>query len=123
MGYAIHITRRDSSDSQTLPIALSEWRAVVEQTTGVRLANSDFQAMNPTTAEVIEIQNAGGDAEVFFPADSMWRRVFHWSPSGGVSFRAPSDFEQPTSIIRPLAAALARDLNASLIGDEGEIYD
>ncbi|MBO0695844.1 MAG: hypothetical protein J2P56_07045, partial [Verrucomicrobia bacterium] len=52
----------------------------------------------------------------------MWRRVFYWSPPGRVSFRASSDFEQPSSIIRRLAASLARDLNASLIGDEGEIY-
>jgi hypothetical protein len=121
MGYAIHITRRNLS-GETLPIALSEWRAVVQRTTGVRMANGDFQAKNPKTAEVVRIRNVGGDAEVFFPADSMWRRVFHWSPSGHISFRAPSDFEQSTSIIRRLAAALARDLNASLIGDEGEIY-
>ena len=52
MGYAIHVTRRSPS-GQTMPIALSEWRAVVERTTGVRMANGDFQATNPTTAEVI----------------------------------------------------------------------
>ena len=58
MGYAIHVTRRSPS-GQTMPIALSEWRAVVERTTGVRMANGDFQATNPTTAEVIRILNVG----------------------------------------------------------------
>jgi len=48
------------------------------------MANGDFQATNPTTAEVIRILNVGGDVEVFFPTDSTWRRVFRWSPSGRI---------------------------------------
>jgi hypothetical protein len=40
-----------------------------------------------------------------------------------ISFKAPSDFELPTAVIRRLAAELGRALNASLIGDEGEIYE
>jgi hypothetical protein len=122
MGYAIHVTRRSPS-GQTIPIALSEWRAVVERTTGVRMANGDFQATYPTTAEVLRILNVGGDVEVFFSTDATWRRVFRRSPSGRISFGAPGDFELPTSIIRGLVAGLARDLNASLIGEQGEIYD
>ena len=123
MAYAIHITRR-APDGEIVPIALSEWSAVVQQTAGVRLAEGgDFETANPKTGEVIRLHNTGGDAEVFFPAKASWQRVFRWSPSGRVWFNAPRDFDTPTSEIRRLAAELARALGASLVGDEGETYD
>jgi len=122
MAYEIHIARRDP-DGQILPIALSEWRAAAQQTPGVRVAKGDSEITNPRTGEIIRLRNAGGDAEVFFPVDAAWLRVFCWSPSGRVSFRAPRDFDLPTSLIRRVAAELARALGGSLVGDEGEIYD
>jgi hypothetical protein len=122
VGYEVHITRRNPA-GKVRPIALAEWRAVVERTAGVRMADGDFEAVNPKTAEVIRIQNVDGDVEVFFPADGTWRRLFRWSRSGRISFRAPDDFDGPASAIRCLACELARGLKASLIGDEGEIYD
>lgn len=122
MGNAIHITRRNLS-GQNLPIALSEWRAVVERTSGVRMANGGFQVTNSTTAEVVKIRNLGGDVEAFS------RPILR----GGVCFtgRLPAIsrsghlaiLSSPLRLFRRLAAALARDLIASLIGDEGGIYD
>jgi hypothetical protein len=122
MAYEIHIARRHL-DGQILPIALSEWRAAVQHTPGVRMAKGDYEITNPKTREIIGLRNAGGDAEAFFSAKAEWLRVFRWSPSGRVSFRPPGDFDLPTSSIRHLAAELARALGASLIGDEGEVYD
>jgi hypothetical protein len=122
MTYEIHIARR-TPDGQILPIALSEWRTAVQQTQNVRIAEGDFEISNPKTDEIITLRNAGGDAEVFFSAKAEWLRVFRCSPSGRISFRAPRDFDLPTSDIRRLAAKLARALGASLIGDEGEIYE
>ena len=87
------------------------------------MAEGDYEITNPKTGEIIRLRNAGGDAEAFFPAKSEWLRVFYWSPSGRISFRAPRDFDLPTSIIRRLAAELAHALGASLIGDEGEVYN
>jgi hypothetical protein len=120
MAYEIHITRRAPD---ALPIALSEWCAAVQQTPGVRMANGDYEIANPKTGEAIRLRNAGGDAEVFFSVEGNWLRVFRWSPPGDVSFSAPRDFDMPNCGIRRLAAELARALGASLIGDEGEIYD
>jgi hypothetical protein len=122
MGYTIHIERR-TSDGKNVPITLTEWCEAVKRTTGVRVANGDLAATNQMTGEVIAVRNAGGDAEVFFPEDAVWRWVFRWSPSGRISFRAPDDFSVPTSKIRLLVADLARDLDATLVGDEGEVYD
>jgi hypothetical protein len=122
MAYEIHIERR-APDGQSLPIALSEWRTAVQQTQNVRMAEGDLEITNPKTGEMIRLRNAGGDVEAFFPATAEWLRVFRWSPSGQISFAAPRDFELPTSDVRCLAAELAHALGASLIGDEGEIYD
>jgi hypothetical protein len=121
MAYEIHIARR-SSDGQVLPITLSEWCAAVEQTPDVRMTDRDYEVINPNTGKVIRLRNAGGDAEAFFPQKGDWLRVFSWSPSGRVSFRAPRDFHHPNSSTRRLAVELARALGASLVGDEGEIY-
>jgi hypothetical protein len=122
MAYAIHIRRRDPN-GQILPIAISEWRAAVQQTENVRIAEGDFRTGNPKTGEIIALRNTGGDAEVFFPAEAEWRRLFRWSPSGQVSFGAPRDFDLPTSDVRRLASKLAHALGASLVGDEGEVYE
>ena len=122
MAYAIHIKRR-APDAQSLPLELSEWRAAVARTDGVRMAEGDHRITNPKTGEIIQLRNNGGDAEVFFAGDASWRRVFRWSPPDRISFVAPRDFETPTSAIRRLALQLARDLDAVLVGDEGEIYD
>jgi hypothetical protein len=122
VAYGIHI-KRCASDGEILPIALSEWQAAVRQTPNVRMAEGDFELTNPKTGEIIRLRNDGGDAEVFFPANAAWLRVFRWSPDGRVSFNARGDFDLPTSPIRRLAAELARVLGGSLIGDEGEKYD
>jgi hypothetical protein len=122
MGYELHIERR-APDGSRLAIAVSEWRAAVERTNGARIAEGDHQTTNPRTGEVIVLRNTGGDAEVYFPADAAWRRVFRWSRSGRVSFKATPDFEESASDLRRVAIDLAGRLGALLVGDEGEIYE
>jgi hypothetical protein len=115
LAYAIHIEREP-------PITLPEWRAAVEQTSGVRMADSELDIVNPTSREVIQLGGAGVDAEVCLPNRESWARVFYWKASGHISFAAPNDFDAPDSIIRRLANELARALGARLVGDEGEVY-
>jgi hypothetical protein len=52
MAYEIHIARR-APEGQILPIALSEWRTIVQQTENVRMAEGDFEITNPKTGEII----------------------------------------------------------------------
>src|SRR6478736_1444784 len=74
MPYDLHIERTDES-----PIALSDWRAAVEGTEGVRLyAAKAHTITNPKTGEVISIGAREGDAEVFFPEIGQWHSVFRW---------------------------------------------
>jgi hypothetical protein len=96
MAYEIHIERR-GADSQRFPIVLSEWRAVVERTDGVRVAEGNVQMTIPKTGKVIRLRNDRGDAEVLFTDNAEWRRAFRWSPSGRISFRAPA---HPIALLR-----------------------
>ena len=117
MAYDLHIER-----DKDLPIALSEWRAAIESTEGVRMfADTAHTITNPKTGEVISIGARDGDAEVLFP-DGEWCSVFRWRGESAV-FAARFD---PTEIAHPVwraAVALATHLGAVIRGDEGEVYD
>ena len=117
MPYSLHLERKDRK------ISLSEWRAAVEATDGVRLHNADtHSATNPKTGENITVRAKGGDAEVFFPDSGRWHWVFLWSSSKAV-FAArfvPSETSDPAW---RAAVALAKRLGATIRGDQGEMYD
>ncbi|MCG8613289.1 MAG: hypothetical protein MI864_22490 [Pseudomonadales bacterium] len=114
MSYDLHITRDDE-------IPLDEWIAAVDSTEGVRINNEDIVMTNPQSGQEIRLVCAPGAAEVYFREQSCWHRVFSFS--GNASFRAPSDWEDPSSPIRQVTFKLARLLGASVTGDEGEIYN
>ena len=117
MGYEVHIRHVDGS-----AIGLDEWCDAVAMTEGMRLASGDAIAVNPRTKDEIRIPNQGGDVEVLFPEDDAWVRCLSWS-LGRISFRPPADFGYPDSRFRLALAALAMQLSARLVGDDGEVYD
>lgn len=117
MACEIHIERRST------PITLAEWCDVIGRTENVRIADGKHTLTNPQTGELITFGNPGGDAEVYFPVEGTWQRVLRWSRRGTISFVAPPDFAEPCSHLRRTAHALAQSLGASMVGDEGEIYD
>ena len=112
MAYDLHIERADET-----PIALSDWRAAVEATEGVRLfAAAAHTITNPKTGEVISIGAREGDTEVLFP-DGEWVSVFRGRGESAV-FAARFD---PTETSHPAwraAVALATGLGAVIRGDE-----
>lgn len=121
MAYEIHITRNVDLDKDGADITLAEWTAVVNKAEGVRLADGHYLITVPETGQVIKFTNNGGDTEVLFPGDDGWRRVFRWH-GGRVSFVAPKDFDNASTHLRQVARALAQTLQASVVGDEGELY-
>ncbi len=123
MAYEIHIERvNDEGKSVGEPITLFEWKLAVENQENVRLSSEDAVGKNPATGEVIRIPNSDGDAEVFFPDESSWHRVYHWR-KGRISFRGLPSFENPNDRIRQTTRLLAKFLEAKIVGDEGEFYD
>jgi hypothetical protein len=113
VSYSIFI-KRDA------PISIEEWSAVVAARPDVRLSDAPVTAVNPQTGAQISIGRGPGDADVL--VDSAWLPCFHFQPRGSISFRAPDDFNEPESVVTSTAWALARALNARLVGEEGEEY-
>jgi hypothetical protein len=113
MGYDIRIQR-------TPGFTLDEWKAAVESTEGVRLNAGKVAVRNPKTGEVVSIPGMAGDAEV--DVDGHWIPCFRWRPKGFVVFCSDPDFMNPESKLRKLARGLGEKLNATLCGQEGEIY-
>jgi hypothetical protein len=117
MAYDLHIERAGG-----LPIALSEWRAAVGVTDGVRLFAAPAHTIkNPKTGEMISIAAREGDAEVLFP-DGVWRSVFRWCGESAVFASRFSPTETSHPIWRS-AVALASRLGSVIRGDQGETYN
>lgn len=101
---------------------MSEWRAAVDATEGVRLLTVTAHTITTRTpGEVISLGARDGDAEVFFPESGEWHAVFRWRGKSAV-FAARFD---PTDTSHPVwraAVALAARLGAAIRGDEGEVH-
>lgn len=121
VAYSIHIVRHDGAGRRE-PIDMGEWVEAVSALSGVRLASSDHTASNPVSGDSIVINSDGADAELYDEQQGAWLPVFRWSKLGSVSFNAPADFDEVTSHVRMVARDLARNLDADIVGDEGEAY-
>jgi len=119
--YEIYIERRDE-DGRSVAIAIEKWIDAIDSTEGVRLSQGDVNIPNPRTGEIIAIPANTGDAEVFYEAQNAWLPTFRWSESGRASFKPKADFDTLDSQQRRIASELARKLDATMVGDEGELY-
>jgi hypothetical protein len=118
MAHDLHIERPDG-----LLIPLSEWRAAVEATEGVRLFTADRHTMTiPDTGQVVNTRAREGDAEVFFRDSGEWRFVFRWF-EGAAAFKPRFELTETAHPVWRAAVALATRLGAVIRGDEGESYD
>jgi hypothetical protein len=115
MSYTIQIKRAE-------PISLAEWSEVVRSRTDLRFREEDHVARNPQTGAVITIARAEGEADLH--VGDAWLPCFRWrGRQGTIAFNAPGDFDEPESPVRRVALELAKQLNARLVGEEGEEYD
>jgi hypothetical protein len=118
----IHIEREGAGGLRAW-IPLDEWCEQVRRANGIRIADDHHPSRNPDTGKAVGFGETAGDAEVWFPADRTWRRIFRWDPAGFVAFRAPADFHDPHSRVRRAASEIARRLRALIIGEGGEIFE
>ena len=123
MAYSLHIERPGSE------ISLDEWLAAASPLDFLRPRETPYTAANPRTGAKIGFPRSSGDLEVALPL-SLFARVRgqrrEWEPAfffsrGRASFH-PSNIDSPTDPVRVAAAALARALKATIVGDEGEEY-
>jgi hypothetical protein len=113
VSYSIFIERED-------PISIDEWSAAVGARSDVRLSDAPVTGVNPQTGARIEIARRPGDADILI--GGVWEPCFSWQRRGCITFNAPRDFDEPESVVRHTAAALARTLNARLRGEADEEY-
>lgn len=125
MAYALHIERPHSE------LTLDEWVAAVKRQNELKLlAEEKVEMQNPKTKEAISISTGPGDVAVLFQPKGFlgFGLTKEWSTSirfskGKATFSATRDIELPTNPLRIAVSKLAKDLNAKIVGDEGEIYD
>lgn len=99
MSYAIHITRAEEwTRSAKTPISLGEWRAVIATDPTLECDDQDEPA-----------------ADWSAHPDSMSRPLFRWI-DGRI------EVERPDEATVAKALALAKTLQAQVIGDDGETY-
>jgi hypothetical protein len=114
VGYDVHITRRQNwSDPSGPVISLAEWVAVVESDPEMRL---DGYAETRVPDGVLRIEREGlavWTAQRNKPGNIVWFYFFE----GNVAVKNPDP-----EILKKMWS-LARRLDASVQGDEGELYD
>ena len=115
MGYEIHIENQSGE-----PLDLEDWKSVVDKTDGLKLDDDGQSVTNPATGEVITMGGSDGDAEMLL--GDKWLPVFRWTDSR-ISFSAQASFEDRNDPVRKMATHVANELNAQVVGDEGETYD
>lgn len=125
MAYALHIERPHSE------LKLDEWVAAVKRQNELKLlAEEKVEMQNPKTRETISISTNPGDVAVLFQSKGFlgvgrtkeWRTCIRFF-NGKATFFATPDIELPTDPLRVAASKLAKELNAQIVGDEGEVYD
>lgn len=118
MAYAIHIKRKNGQ-----PINLDEWVNAVGNDESVRLCDAAALVVtNPATGEQMSSPQAQGTAELFDFDSQARTAIFRWF-EGRISTRASRDFDTFNSHQRSVMRALASQLGAQIVGDEGEIYE
>ncbi|WP_339771946.1 hypothetical protein [uncultured Pseudosulfitobacter sp.] len=118
MAYEIHIRRTNDQ-----PISLEEWVKTVDNSENVRLGDAvPIVLTNPTTGEQISNPQLQGVAELYDVGSQVWFPAFRWF-EGRITTRASRDFDTFHSHQRSVMRALASQLGAQIVGDEGESYD
>lgn len=113
----LHI-ERESIDGEPRPITLPEWKEAVGSVEGVRMSLGDASLLNPVTKETVVLPNRGGDADLFRADCNRWLRALWWTPDGIVRFAAP---EADGDTVLQTAQALASELEARVVDDQGEV--
>ena len=98
-----------------------EFQKLIEESEDLRIDNKGPTGTNPFTGEKVEFKAPGTNAAMLI--DNEWRQVFRCY-KGRITFNATrSFFENPNEPIRKMARAIAKKLNAKVVGEEGESYE
>ncbi|MVB16810.1 hypothetical protein D6V29_18970, partial [Vibrio cholerae] len=123
MAYSLHIEREKA-------IALEEWVEVIDSIDGARIAPGNSETLNSNTGEVIAIQGKLSDVSIRYVTKGFlgfgkrvsWEKAIFFN-SGRAQFKFVDGIEQPHHPVHIAVVQIAKKLGASIVGDEGEVYD
>jgi len=120
MSYLIFIERHAEE-----PITVVEWDKAVSLAPLFRLRSADTATLtNPQTGETIARDSGSHDAAYFDTTSDTWHPALTWDAEGGRAMtRATRTFDNPNDPYRRALVNLAATLSASVVGQEGEVYD
>lgn len=124
MSYELHIEKLNDK------IQFSEWIEAVLKIEGATLDGNPHIAKNPKTGEIITIGGNPNNVAVLFTELKLFglKKKQEWVTciyfrDGRASFKATQDIESANNPVRKVAASLAKELGAKIVGDEGEVYE
>ncbi|HCE3715988.1 hypothetical protein [Vibrio parahaemolyticus] len=123
MAYSLHIEREEV-------IALEEWVTAIDSIDGLRIASGNSEILNSSTGEEIAIQGNPGDVSIRYVTKGFlglgervsWEKAIYFN-SGRAQFKFVEGIEQPHHPVHIAVVQIAKKLGASIVGDEGEVYD
>jgi hypothetical protein len=118
MGYDLHITRKESwhDDDNSSDTSLTEWIQYLQADSEMRLDN--FAEATATNGEYVRIESEEMSVWTKYSKDGIdGNHAWFYPYNGNIVVKNP-DIE-----IRNKMLDIARQLNAKVQGDDGEIYD
>jgi hypothetical protein len=125
MAYSLYIERKNS------PITHEEWKSAIMNTYGVRFTTASSATVhNPQRGEVISLDVDQMDVEVLFESSRFfgfqrkieWIHCLSFSNGRGI-FKATLDVMNQSNSLHKVVLHISKDLDAEIIGDEGEVYE
>ncbi len=114
MAYDLTISRNDN------PISLDVWKQAVSEIGNAELVTEDTRGENPVTGEVISIPHNEGDVKVEIN-DEWINCIFFYN--GRAIFKYVDGIEDPSNPVHLVVSSIANYLNATISGEELEVYD
>jgi hypothetical protein len=118
MGYNLYITRRENwfDDDEPNSISLTEWADYLKVDNEIRSDN--FAEATTQNGEHVRVETQGMSVWTKYSKDGVGdNHAWFWPNNGNILVKNP-DIE-----IRNKMIDIAKQLNAKVQGDDGEIYD
>ena len=120
MSYEIRIERYDDEGEPGEPITLEEWKAAVAEFDNLRVMTEPFPIYDSEGEIAFYHEAKDGDLAILIGTE--WLPAMKWD-YGSACFLPSGDFGDPDDPLRATVSALARKLNAKLVGENDEFYD
>jgi hypothetical protein len=116
-GIIVQRVLKEDGNEVLVPIAVSEWKQLVDEDPDLRWRAEPYSATNPRTGERIKIPVGAADSEICMAGEWFpFLRFF----DGSLETKYQEAFEDPRNAARNKIAAVAKRLGAVITTDAGD---